>query len=802
MKKILFLFFTTTLSICLNAQKIIVKDSETNLSLKDVIITNDSLNLITVTDDNGWADLSKFYGVEKIKIYLPGYKPEIKKYSELQKDSMEIKLVLTGIPLQEVVISANRFEESYDNIVQKIQTVRGSELQNINQTSMADVIASTGNIMVQKSQLGGGSPIIRGFEANKVLIVVDGIRMNNAIYRGGHLQNVITLDNATMNKVELVYGPGSVIYGSDALGGVMHFYTKNPVLSTNDKTLVKANVFSRYFSAANGYAGHFDVSVGGKKLGLLTSFTYSKFGDLRQGAVRNPFYGDFGARYWYVKRINNKDSVIPNSDINLQVGSGYTQYDFLQKFIFQPSSKQTHLINIQYSTSSDIPRYDRLTQVSGNNPRYAEWYYGPQKRLLASYHLSLNNTSALYNKAQVIVGYQNIEESRHTRRFNNTSLNHQIEQLDILTLNVDFDKKINKHNVRYGIDGWWNYVRSKAYSEDIVTGSISPNDTRYPDGGSVMFSVAGYITHVWKINKALTLNEGIRLTNVQLSSKFIDTTFFPFPFNSVYQNNTALNGSIGALFKPFSDWKFSMNVSTGFRAPNVDDLGKVFESTPGNLIVPNPDIKPEYVYTGEIGIAKTFDKRITLSTTGYYTYYDNILSTQPSQLNGKDSVWYDGQMSRVIAIKNVNRAYIYGIEGSITGNITDVLSVVGTINYTYGRIKTDTTDYPLDHIPPIFGKISMNLTKNKFRGECFVQYSGWKHLKDYNMIGEDNFKNATAYGMPAWWTLNARITYSFFKSFSMQVACENILDYNYRVFASNISAPGRNFIITIRYMFE
>src|SRR3989338_8011325 len=128
--------------------------------------------------------------------------------------------------------------------------------------TIADVMSNQGNVFVQKSQLGGGSPVIRGFETNKVLMVIDGVRMNNAIYRGGHLQNIVTLDNASFDKVEILFGAGSVIYGSDALGGVMHFYTKNPLLSSNDKLLVKANAFTRYQSAANGYTGHVDVSVG------------------------------------------------------------------------------------------------------------------------------------------------------------------------------------------------------------------------------------------------------------------------------------------------------------------------------------------------------------------------------------------------------------------------------------------------------------------------------------------------------------------------------------------------------------
>jgi hemoglobin/transferrin/lactoferrin receptor protein len=703
--------------------------------------------------------------------------------------------------MEEVIISANRFAEKRRDVAQSIGVINRNELAHMNQSSTADVMANQGNVFVQKSQLGGGSPVIRGFETNKVLMVVDGVRMNNAIYRGGHLQNIITLDNSSFDKIEVLFGAGSVIYGSDALGGVMHFYTKNPLLSTNDKLLVKANAFTRYQSAANGYSGHVDVSVGKRRFGSLTSFTYSKFDDLKQGANRNPFYPSFGARTFYVERINGIDSAIVNKDTNLQVGSGYTQYDVMQKFLFKQSDNVLHSLNFQYSTSSDIPRYDRLTQTSGGNPRFGEWYYGPQKRLFSAYNLTMKNRNVIYDQLRITAAYQNIEESRVDRRFKKAERNHRIEKLNILSLNIDAEKMIGKQEIRYGAELVNNTVNSTAFQEDIEANTTAPLDTRYPDGGSSMRSMAVYATHTWEISDKLILNDGIRLSNVVLEAQFNDKTFFPFPFESVKQSNTALNGNLGLIYLPGYDFRFTILGSTGFRAPNVDDLTKVFESVQGNVIVPNPDLKPEYTYNAEVGIAKTFNKKVTVSVNGYYTLLKNAITVQPSTFEGSDSIMYDGQLSQVTTSTNAAEAYIYGFEAGVRGNITDQLSIISTVNYTYGRIKTDTTDYPLDHIPPVFGKTGLNLSVKQFRGEVFVQYSGWKRLKDYNLVGEDNIAYATPQGMPAWFTLNARVGYQFNKYVSLQVACENILDVNYRNFASNISAPGRNFIVTLRGSF-
>ena len=373
--------------------------------------------------------------------------------------------------------------------------------------------------------------------------------------------------------------------------------------------------------------------------------------------------------------------------------------------------------------------------------------------------------------------------------------------MDIITFNADFAKKLDLHEIRYGLDGWYNKVNSTAYQENIVTGSTVALDTRYPDGGSNMQSVAAYFGHSYEKSKKFIINDGVRVSNIGLSSQFNDTLFFPFPFNSVKQNNLAVNGNLGFIFMPDSGWRFTLLGSTGFRAPNVDDMSKVFESAPGSVVVPNPNLKPEYTYNADFGISKSFNEKVTLGATAYYTLLNNAITTQVGTFDGQDSILYDGQMSRVTMSQNTNQAYICGFNVYLKADVTEKFSITSTINYTYGRIKTDTTYYPLDHIAPVFGKTSFVLKLNKFRGEFFVLYNGAKRSVDYNLLGEDN----QAYSadpingyMPAWMTLNLRAAYQFNKYIQLQLALENMLDQNYRVYSSNISAPGRNFVVTLR----
>ena len=776
-------------------------DNETLQGIPFVQIMNEKKEVFT-SNEKGQVSLisGTFFTIRHFE-----YKTITISIDELTKVNFKVYLQSNANTMEEVVLSASRFEEKKKDVAQKIQVIRSKDLQQMNQSSTADVLANSGNVFVQKSQLGGGSPIIRGFETNKVLLVIDGIRMNNAIYRGGHLQNVITLDNSVMDRVEVLYGPGSVVYGSDAIGGVMSFTTKNPSFSSSDKILVKGGAYSRYFSAANGYAANANVSIGSKKVASLTSFTFSKFNDLRQGARRSPFVGNFGARTWYVEEINGIDSMIMNVDTNLQIGSGYSQFDILQKFIFKQGDNINHILNFQLSNSSNIDRYDRLTQFTGGQPKYAEWYYGPQFRLLSAYTFEHKAKTRFYDLARATLGIQNIEESRMDRRFKKDILNHRIEKLNIITLNSDFYKKIGQHEVRYGADGFFNGVNSTAFQKDIVADTTAKLDTRYPDGGSVMQSFALFGTHTWEVNDKFIVNDGIRLNYVGLNAKFNDKTFFPFPFNDINQNYQALNGNVGLIVMPTSELRLTFNASTGFRAPNVDDLTKVFESVPGKVLVPNPNLKAEFSYTGDLGISYQLSKGITASANTYFTYLSNALTVAKGTFDGQDSVVYDGALSEVMTTTNAGRAFVTGFEGALYGQFNENFGITATVNYTYGRIILSEKNVsgkdsltPLDHIPPVFGKLSLTYKKWKFRSEFFMNYSGWKFLKDYNLNGEDNYAYALPEGMPSWYTLNARVGYVFNNNLTFQLACENLLDQNYRNFASNISAPGRNFIITLR----
>ena len=262
-----------------------------------------------------------------------------------------------------------------------------------------------------------------------------------------------------------------------------------------------------------------------------------------------------------------------------------------------------------------------------------------------------------------------------------------------------------------------------------------------------------------------------------------------------------MSGSIGLIHSPTDDLKLSLLLSTGYRVPNVDDMTKIFGSTPGMVIVPNVYLKPEKTINFEIGITKIFNGKTRWENSIYYTTFKDIAVVDSFKLNGQDSIMYDGTMSQVFANQNKDEAYVYGFSSNLISQLGEHFLMKMGIDYTYGRIKTNSADAPLDHIPPFMAHTSFTYTNNKFSSDFFVNYSGAKKLKDYFLNGEDNEQYATAMGMPAWFTVNLRISYKVHKSITLQTGVDNIFDTQYRTFASGINAPGRNFIIALRGTF-
>jgi hemoglobin/transferrin/lactoferrin receptor protein len=748
-----------------------------------------------LSDVNGKANITNFGESDSIFFQHPSFSPQVFLKADLEKNNI-IYLKRRVIPIDEFVISASKYMENKRDIPFMIDVLKEKDIDYSTAQNAADVLLISGNICIQKTQGGGGSPVIRGFEANKILLVIDGVRMNNAIYRSGHLQNAISIDNSILERIEVIYGPTSLIYGSDALGGVIHYYTRDPELSGENKSLVfNSGAYTQYSTANQGKTGHLDFNLGGKYFASLTSISYKDFGDIRMGENKNPFYGDFGELKHYVRQFNGIDSTVINPDPYLQVNTGYSQTDLLQKFKYSPSKYFDWILNLQYSTSSEIDRLDFLNDYKSDGVTldYARHYYGPQNRFFSSLKSVVKKSNPIFSNMTTTLAYQRIDEDRYTRKFRRDDLMAQKEDVHVLTLNQDFLRILSgSQSINYGLEMTYNRALSSAYYQNIRDNSISPASTRYPDGGTNAWSAAAYTSYKWVMNKKYQFAAGIRYQYSSFYSEFIEKIL---PYEQISISNPALTGSLSLVYHPGINWQINTVASTGFRSPNVDDYGKV-RAKDGEVTVPNPGLSPEYTYNFEIGISKTIEGYLKLNATGYYTLLTNAIVRTEYSFNGNDSLVYDGDSYRMITNSNAGKAYIRGLSFALITDETRNLIFKSTLNLTQGAEYL--SGEPMAHIPPAFGRTALYCVIKKFSGEVYLDYNGWKKTEDMSPFGEDNQSEATSYGFPSWNTFNIKTNYRFDDTFQMQFAIENIFDTFYKSFASGVVSPGRNFIISLR----
>ena len=809
---IVLLFFVSNFSF---SQQISVKDDLSNEDLPDVVVYNEDKSESIITDFNGFVDLSIFSDNEKIYFQLLGYSTLELLKSTILNGSI-VYLQAESQNLEEVILSVARSESNLNQIAEKVSVIKSEDLFLSSPASGADLLELSPGVRVQKSQGGGGSPIIRGFEANRVLIVLDGVRMNNAIYRSGHLQNSITIDPNNIERAEVIFGSSSVGYGSDAMGGVIHYYTKSPILKASEK--IKSSFTTNFTSANQGVSNNFITNYSSENWGSITSISISKFGDIKMGEKRNHGFSSWGLTPLYSKnsRYSYYSQPSTNSDENIQKNTGYSQVDLFQKFLVKVGETNLLNVNIQFSESSDIDRYDQLSLIKGNSLKFSEWYYGPQKRLLISPSLKIFPERKFMKKGVITFGFQKINESRIKRKFNNLSRSHQIEDLKVFSLNGDFDTYFNNgHTVSYGIESTYNYNYSKAYEQTLeidnnqVTGLSGKFaiPTRYPSNGSSYRSFASYVNWSWNMSEFFTFNIGTRLTFTGLKASWNDIISVNPQLSEVTLNSEALTTTISIKMRPSKKIQINTVLSSGFRNPNIDDIGKIRENN-GLLVVPNTFLKPEYAYNLDLGIDfRSLNNKNYISLRGFSTIISRHIGRDEyivfSDLSTPDlsTIIYNGEEVTTIANKNLGNRFIHGFSIDGFSKIINSLKLDYSLTYTKGDY--DENYGPLPSISPLFGSISLSYSKRGTNLKAVYKFSEAKNPGEYSFGGEDgldetpfviNSEGLINYlGTPKWSDLSLYGSKNISSNVTLRIGLTNVFDIHYRTFASGISAPGRSF---------
>jgi len=803
MQRIIYVF-TLLFYLSVSAQEIKILDADSGEPISNVAIYNVDRSKNALSDFDGITDLSVFETKERITFKHLSYQIRKSTPSQITRRNGIIYMVMKAEQLDEVVMSVSKWEQQKKDIPNKIEVITAKDIEFTTPQTSADLLQNSGKVFVQKSQLGGGSPMIRGFATNRLLLSVDGVRMNNAIFRGGNLQNVLAIDPYSVKNTEVIFGPGSVIYGSDAIGGVMNFYTKKAEFSNTDSLQLSGDASYRFATSNMENTLHIDFNLGKKKWAFLTSATYNNFGDLIMGKHGPQAY----LRDRYVITQNGQDELVRNEKPRKQNPTAYDQINLMQKIAYRPNNTWSYDLGLHYSETSDYARYDRLIRPNNENNGLssAEWFYGPQKWFMGNLQLRKRGKGIFYDGLKITTAYQRVEESRNDRDFQAPVRFTTEEKVDAISTNIDFEnKKIGNLRLYYGGEYIFNKVASEGSQQNIETNAISDAASRYPDG-SAWQTLAGYINAEYKAKPNFTVLSGLRYSHVWIDAVF-DKTFYPFPFDDANLNNGALTGSIGFSWFPKADLQITLNGSTGFRAPNIDDVGKIFDSEPGSVVVPNPDLEPEYAYNAELGVFKNFNDKLVVKGATFYTYLVDALVRRDFDFNGRPEIEYKGELSNVQAIQNAAKAFVYGFEFGLEAFLSDNFSIISNLTFTEGvEEEEDGSDSPGRHVAPTFGDFHLVWKNQRLQTDLFLNYNGSIPFDDLaaSERSKDYIYAVDADGnpySPSWHTLNFRSQYAISNALKASVSFENITNQRYRSYSSGIAAPGTNIILGLGYRF-
>ncbi len=802
------------------AQKVVVQDAITQEVLGQVAIVDLKSGQFVTTNDNGAADLTLFSAQATLSFTHVGYEEISRKKADLLKSGI-VWLNPDSERLSEIILSVSRSTDRKKRLAQQVSVMTEQAIAQQNPENTAVLLRQMPGIRVQQSQGGGGSPVLRGFEANRVLLVVDGVRLNNAIFRSGHLHNVLSVDPLSLSRMEVIFGPSSVGYGSDALGGVIHFYTKTPLINQEKKSQLSGS--SSYTFGQNTTKQSLLFEYSSNKWAMLQQISYANFGDIIMGKHRPHGYLDWGKTSHYSQNTASYYTASPTEtkNTNKQFNTGYAQLDLLQKWIYHARNGAKITLNIQGSQSGEISRYDKLSEYDHGVLRFARWDYGPQKRLLISTQLSFVGNKRWLQSGKITAAVQLLEESRIKRKFSSLIRETQRERLAVYSLNADFKAKTAKgKDWSYGVELTHNDVHSQAFAQELIVDGNSIKGlmpkvlipTRYPSGGSSYSTFAVYTDYRHDLSPRSTLTFGARHTMTKLRALWNEQALIDASLDEARQSHQSSTATLGYSHIPNQKWQFKGLLSSGFRAPNIDDLGKTRENN-GRLTVPNVLLKPEYIYSTDIGVRRQWGNRSFVELNGYYAYVQDYIArgdyylAQDTSTVAMEMILYSGDVVQTIANINVGGVRMYGMSGQVAWNITSKIRYNGTITITKGEGNSISGNLP--SISPLFLSQQIQYTLPKGAISLHLNHAQAKAANDYSPWGEDGLEETPLLsndaeqplyaGTPSWHRLDIKMDVPISSSVHFSGGVFNILDDHYREFASGISAPGRSVRVALRY---
>ena len=647
-------------------------------------------------------------------------------------------------PMEEIQVTATRrpesaFEVPFGTDVLNREAIRAEAPQ----TVMELLNGRTGTYY-QQTTPGQGVVIVRGLKGSEVLQVVDGFRLNNAIFRNAPNQYIALVDSQMLGRLEVVRGPMSTLYGSDAMGGVVQMFSSEPAFDGDDWH-ASGTLRSIWGSADDSTLSRAEGAVGRQDFAASGGATYQGVGDRRVGGGEVLPYTSYSAR-------------AADARLTAEVATG-----------------QQLSLSAQYSEQPKTPRYDELTPGYGQaQPNSAVFWFQPQRRELVQLRWRGAAPTPLWDEAEAHVGRQVIDDDRRTRDFG--SVNQDREQNRDTTWGITFQagkRLAERHYLTWGADWYYDQVDSSRVRTNIQTGEVTQRAPRFPDG-STMSQAGIYALDDWSAGDRLDVIAGLRWNWV--------STKLPPDANGVGVNveQGDLSGNLGVSYAVAEDVRLVANFGRGYRAPNVFDLG-TFGDRPGNRFnVPNSDLGAESVDTFDAGV-KLDREGLQGELIAWMSRYEDKIT---SVLTGE--VTDSGRL--VVQSRNATRLDLWGIEAGLRGPVAEGVEWYATATWTTGEETLEGDEYPADRIPPLFG--SAGLTFSVRAGltlEAYLMYAG---SQDRYSPRDEVDPRIEPGGTAGWVTWNARAAWRPSDRFGASLRIANIGDRRYREFGSGIDAPG------------
>jgi hemoglobin/transferrin/lactoferrin receptor protein len=656
-------------------------------------------------------------------------------------------------PLEVIQVTATRRPESAFDVPTATNVVDSTAILASAPQTVMDLLHGRAGTYVQQTTPGQGAVIVRGLKGSEVLQLVDGFRLNNAIFRNAPNQYIALVDSQMLGQLEVVRGPMSALHGSDAMGGVVQMLSEEPDFE-GDAWSSRGMLRTIYGSADDSTLSRAEAAAGRKGLALSGGGTYQSVGDRRVGGGEVLPYTSYSARAVDLKL---RGEVVAGHEL---------------------------MAEVQYSEQPRTPRYDELTPGFGQTqPNSSVFYFEPQRRDFAQLRWRGTDATPLWDNAEAHAGWQVLQDDRRTRDFGSVSEDREKNRDTTWGLTFQAGKKLpDGHFLTWGADYYGDVVDSSRVRTNAETGATTPRPPRFPDG-STMRQFGVFAVDDWTFGRNFDLIAGLRWS-------FVETQLPPSGGAAgVKVEEDDLSGNLSLSYAVRDDVHLIANLGRGFRAPNVFDLG-TFGDRPGNRYnLPNPELSSETVTTLDAGV-KVDGERLQGEVFAYVSRYADKIT---SVLTGE--VTPSGRL--VVQNRNSSRLDLVGVEAGLRGRLHNGVEWYATATWTQGDETVAGDETPADRIPPIFGAAGLIWDAGAgLQLEAYLEYAG---PQDRYSPRDEVDPRIEPGGTAGWVTWNARGAWRATEALSISVRLANLGDRRYREFGSGVDAPGLDCLVTVDY---